>query len=257
MDCRDAQRFAQLRLDEEIEPLDCAQLDSHLSACNACRGRHEAEHKFHLKLRGQLRAQADAKRSPPALEARIAEELSRAAVDARSPLTRWGVTATAALMLLGISWSATRDGPDVFAETVKRHSSNLPPEVRSVSGPAEVDQFLRDHLRFPVSAPRLDESGMPVRLVGARLSSIHDRDVALMMYDHRGAKLSLFAYPIGSQGPSSTPPGFERREVGGRVLYVGAERGYNVVAWERNEMLYSLVSDVDTGELVQLASAVR
>jgi anti-sigma factor RsiW len=255
MDCRDAHRFVQLRLDDEIEPTDCAQLDQHLAACVPCRSRVEREQRFELELRNHMRSAA-AHVSPPALRERILGELSAADSRTQPVWSRVAIAASSVLVVLGVSWSATRDGPDLLRESVRRHSVNLPPDVRSVSGPVEVDRYLRQKLTYPVSVPRLDQSGLPVRLVGARLSNIHDQDVALVMYDHRGAKLSLFAYPIGPQD-GVLPQGFERRQVGGRELMVGAERGYNVVAWRDRGTFYSLVSDVDPSELVQLAAAVR
>lgn len=256
MDCRDAHRFVQLRLDDEIESTDCAQLDQHLGHCAPCRARIEREQRFELGLRERMRASLQ-QPSPSALRERITAELAGADGTVRPAWARVAIAAGGVLVLLGVSYNATLGGPDVLRESVKRHSSNLPLDVRSVTGEVEVDRYLRQKLAFPVVVPRLDRSGLPVRLVGARLSSIHDQDVALVMYDHRGAKLTLLAYPAGQGDGGRVPEGFERRQVARGEIYVGADRGYNVVAWRDHDTLYSLVSDLDRSELVQLANAAR
>ena len=72
-----------------------------------------------------------------------------------------------------------------------------------------------------------------------------------MMYDHRGARLSVFAYPHHGKGGLDAR-GFQRQRAGERDVYVGQRRGYNVVSWRDRGMNWSMVSDVDPGELVHL-----
>lgn len=256
MDCREAERFVQLRLDEEIEPADCADLDRHLERCPACYERVSSDVRFQSELKARLRDQLLSKTAPAALRARVLGEVRREAQGARLPVGRLVAASIAAAMLGALSWSAASKPPRVYEETVERHSRNLPPEVRPVDDDAEVARFLKANLRYPVSVPRIAQRDMPVRLVGARLSNIDDRDAAYMMYDHRGAKLSLFAYP-DHPGALRAADGFERRVVGGRELYVGKQRGYSVVSWKEHGLLYSLVSDVDPAELVHLAGSMR
>lgn len=198
-------------------------------------------------------------RPPADLRGRILSQ-ARAEDHRRSfPLGRL-IGAGLAMSAIGaLSWTAGNDETSMLEETVARHSSNLPPEVRARSldedpEDPEVHRFLERNLRYPVAVPHLGRSDLPVRLIGARLSNISDRDAAYMMYDHRGAKVSLFAVPAPNRTLESAK-GFERRAVGGRVLLVGQRRGYNVVSWRDRDLMYSLVSDVDPGELVQLVSS--
>jgi anti-sigma factor RsiW len=153
-----------------------------------------------------------------------------------------------------LSWSWT-SGPSLIPEeAVARHSVNLPPEVRADDA-KRVQRFLQKNLRYPVAVPHFETQNPNVRLVGARLSSLDDREAAYMMYDHRGAKLSVFAYPKPAR--FSRPNGFEEIHAGSHVLLVGKRRGYNVVAWEAGEVVYSMVSDLDPRELVELASTIE
>lgn len=258
MDCRDAQRFVQLRLDEEIEPTDCVQLDLHLEDCSSCRCGLEREAWFQAQLELRLREAISRQEhtAPPSLRDRIRCELRNEAIESAFPYGRAVAASFAVAILAGLSWGATSSPARLYDDTISRHSSNLPPEIRALSNDEdEVHHFLQRNLRYQVQVPRAGSSELPVRLVGARLSNIRDRDAAYVMYDHRGAKLSLFAYP--SQESLADISGLERRVVSGRELYVGSSRGYHVVSWKDRDLLYSLVSDVDPSELVQLAASMR
>lgn len=255
MDCNDAQRFVQLRLDEEIEPIDCVQLDLHLEDCPRCKEHVDREARFQAQLKNKLRA-SSGETCPSSLRDRIQRAIEDDVEERSFPYGRAVAASFAAAILAGLSWGATSSPARIYDETVTRHSSNLPPEVRPTSADeSDVNKFFQQNLRYRVQVPALARSDLPVRLVGARLSNIHDRDAAYVMYEHRGAKLSLFAVP--SSGPSEDLEGLERRVVGGRELYVGSSRGYNVVSWKDHDVLYSLVSDVDPGELVRLVSTMR
>lgn len=154
-----------------------------------------------------------------------------------------------------LSWSIS-SGPTLDPEEhVAHHSRNLPPEVRARDG-ERLQQLFKKNLRYPVRVPRLSRPTHPnVQLVGGRLSHIENREAAYIMYDDRGARISLFAYPV--EGRISMPKSFRQRSVGKRQMMVGKHRGYNVVAWESGDVLYSLVSDVDPGELVELAATIE
>jgi anti-sigma factor RsiW len=91
-------------------------------------------------------------------------------------------------------------------------------------------------------------------MVGARLSNIQDRPAAYVRYDLPRGHLGLFIL--------DDP---ERRfgEVG-RAVQAGPStvrlinaRGFNVAVWRRNEIVYSLVSDLDEEDLAQLVQRAQ
>src|SRR5262249_43052046 len=155
MDCRDAQRFVELRLDGEIEATDCAMLDRHLESCEVCRSRVDAEHRLKSLVSGKLKERVQAE-APSGLKSRILTTARREERAHRFPIGRaigvvLGVSAIAAL-----GRSSTSSEPSIVEQTVLRHSSNLPPEVRariSEEDP-EVDRFLETNLRYRVPVPR-------------------------------------------------------------------------------------------------------
>jgi len=255
MDCRDAARFVQLRLDDEIEPPDCIQLESHLERCGHCRRMVDSEVWFKSNVCTKLRdAHRGIDHQPPSnLKARILEAANDEAPSGR-PVGRAVAACMAVSMVGALGWSATSSEPRFVDETVARHSRNLPPELRAPAADADqIDAFLQRNLRYSVAVPRVQAARTPTRLVGARLSSIGERDAAYVMYDHRGARVSLFAYP---RADDEAPKDFRRRQHGGRELLGGQRRGYNVIQWRARDLEYSLVSDLDPDEMVHLAGSI-
>lgn len=254
MDCREAERFADLSIDGEIEPSEQHELEGHLRACPGCRHAIGLRSWFEAQVRSKLRDQTEGVELPPGLRIRISARLREEARPSR--VVPWGRFVPVGLILgtviLG-SWTSASYRAFDPEEAVVRHTRNLPPEVTARGSGSEVERLFAKNLHYPVPVPRFDSKHPDVRLVGARLSSIQNRDAAYLMYDQRGARISLFAYP--KEARFAKPEHFEERLVGGRPILVGRHRGYNVVAWEAGSMLYSLVSDVDHDELIQLAAS--
>lgn len=252
MDCREAERFIDLRLDGEIEPAEGVLLESHLTLCTICRTRYHAQGKCITTVRSKLREACEETRTPIGLRTRI---VARVSEDEAREGFAWGRAIPVTLgvsMIAVLSWNGTQGSSLVPEETVTRHSGNLPPEVRADFEDARgVQKFLASNLRYPVSVPRFDRNPS-VKLVGARLSNLDDREAAYVMYDRRGSKLSLFAYPKRER--FTRPADFREERAGAKTVLVGKRRGYNVVAWEEGDLVYSLVSDIDPKEMVDLAA---
>lgn len=250
MDCREAERFSDLSLDGETEPSEQAAFDAHVTSCGRCSERFHAQSWYQNNLRQKLQESSDRLEPPSNLKVRITAQIS----EERRPLP-WATPALVAAGLAavaGFTWSQAGGGLDP-EEPVARHTHNLPPEVRARGDVMEVSRFLSAHLEYPVELPRFNEQSSNVRLVGARLASIANRDAAYVMYDQRGARISLFAYPKPRR--FEPPPGFTEREAHGRTLQIGTHRGYNVVTWLSGNTVYALVSEVDHDRLVELAAS--
>ena len=58
------------------------------------------------------------------------------------------------------------------------------------------------------------------------------------------------------QPDEGDPPGSVRR-LEGRQVWLSRSRGYNVVSWRTNEIVYSLISDLDESDVLQLVQAVE
>jgi hypothetical protein len=85
-----------------------------------------------------------------------------------------------------------------------------------------------------------------VRLVGARLSHIQDHPAAYVRYESPRGHMGLFILddPQRRYGEVGRP-----MQVGAATVRVINARGFNVAVWRRNEIVYSLVSDLDERDL--------
>jgi anti-sigma factor RsiW len=152
------------------------------------------------------------------------------------------------------------------------HERTASREAREQS--AMVTEAVNDHLRLLASQHPLDiESGglhqvkpwfggrldfAPVvtfegdadfPLKGGSVGYFRDRKAAVFVYARRLHAISLLVFR--ADGLSWPARGLVR--IGGREAVVTSERGFNVIVWRRGELGYALVSDVDAGELRELA----
>ena len=65
--------------------------------------------------------------------------------------------------------------------------------------------------------------------------------------------MSLFIVDDPDEGD---PPGTVRR-IDDRQVWLSRSRGYNVVSWRSNEIVYQLISDLDERDVLQLVQAVE
>ncbi len=259
MDCAELTRTLDAYLDRELAPREEAEAADHLAACEACRALVDAQGRLRAVLRAKLKAAmgpgSDAGQAPDALRQRLRVAL----VHEKRPILRRVLSpvsfaALAACAAGAVVVLATHNGTDpLVEEAVRKHTRDLPLEVTAAAaGPESVAGWFAGKLDFNAAPPHFRDGD--VRLVGARLSHIQDRPAAYVRYDLPRGHLGLFIL--------DDP---ERRfgEVG-RVVQVGASsvrlinaRGFNVAIWRRNEIVYSLVSDLDEDDLARLVQRAQ
>src|SRR5262249_26038531 len=91
-------------------------------------------------------------------------------------------------------------------------------------------------------------------LQGVRLSQLHSRPAAALSYSVPQSPGGRFTLIIVDDPDDADPPGSVRR-VGTRQVWLSSSRGYNVVSWRTNEIVYSLISDLDENDVLQLVQA--
>ena len=258
MDCAELERTLDAYLDGEFDPREQAEAGDHLAACARCRELVEAQGRVHARLRatlhGALGPSTPAGRAPDGLRDRV-----RAALRSRPPLWRRALSplpvATLAACVAGVVVVlVTHGGSDpLIDEAVRKHTRDLPLEVTAAAaGPESVGRWFAGKLDFNAAPPSFAATG--VRLVGARLSHIHDRPAAYVRYDLPHGHLGLFIL----DDPDRRCCG------GGRAVQVGPAtvrlinaRGFNVAVWRRDEIVYSLVSDLAEPDLARLVEAAQ
>lgn len=243
LECRELEPLLQAYVDGEFEAVERAEFDAHLGQCPACRERVMREQAF----REQLRAAASV-RAPAALRARIESGLKQE--------RRWGavrklvrpevVAALAACAGFVAYFSSQRFLEPLLKDAVSNHAHNLPIEV---SGDEQhVQSWFSGKVDFPVRLPHLRD----VSVSGGRLSHVRDRSAAYVVYQGpRAHRVSLFVFD-DPRAPLEMGFAGHTQRVNDREILLANERGYNVAMWRDNEIVYSLVSDLDERDIVEL-----
>jgi hypothetical protein len=116
-----------------------------------------------------------------------------------------------------------------------------------------VQQWLQGRLDFAARVPRFRQGPA---LQGVRLSQLHSRSAAALSYAAPQAGGGRVTLLIVDDPDDGDPPG-SVRQLAGREVWLSRSRGYNVVSWRTNEIVYSLISDLDESDVLQLVQAVE
>jgi hypothetical protein len=141
----------------------------------------------------------------------------------------------------------------MLEEAVRKHARDLPLELSAASlGPEAIPAMLASKLDFNPRPPAFRANG--VKLVGARLAQLREWPAAYMRYDTPRGPVGLFI--IDDPNRRVAEEGHQVR-AGPATVWVMNMRGYNVAVWRRNEIVYSLVSDLDEADLVRLVETAQ
>lgn len=276
--------------DGEVDPDTQIEFEQHLATCGPCRVHLSFARGFKQRVREAAEqwpgAPADlTDRIRKALDAEDARRIAAlpgvpvgASQTDRPPLGMAGVrllplkakvavpAAAAAVALavlaareggnpLGLEESLTVDAsaagaPSIFEDVVRRHSSEHPAEV---SGPpTTVASWFRGKLRFPVR-PIEFTTARDVRLVGARISNVRDREAAAFFYVVGGHRVTVMVF----EPPVPVDRLARRANIRGRGVYYGLAHGYTVPVVEYDGLTYAIAGDLDRRSLLMLAANAR
>jgi anti-sigma factor (TIGR02949 family) len=258
MDCGELQRSLDAFLDGEFHQRERDEVSRHLEGCPACQHLVDRESRARGLLRARLREAmgpgTPAGTAPGELRQRIRASLARERRPWRlvlSPVPLAAVAACAAGALV-VLWSHGGSDP-LIEEAVRKHARDLPLEMNAAAmAPEAIPGMLASMLDFNARPPHFQAQGL--RLVGARLSHLRDRPAAYMRYELPQGQVGLFILddPDRSIGESGRTV-----QLGPGTVRVMNSRGYNVAVWRRNEIVYSLVSDLDERDLVRLVETAQ
>ncbi|HET6438835.1 MAG TPA: zf-HC2 domain-containing protein [Anaeromyxobacter sp.] len=254
MDCRELERSVDAFLDAEFDERERAEAEAHLAGCPRCRSMVEAQVRVRNAIRAKLREAmsppAPAGSAPAALRARLRQALAKERQPlwrrALAPLPLATVAACAAGVLVVL---ASHSGnPDLLEDAIRNHHRGLPLEVDAAAMPG----WFTGKLDFRPALPRF--SGHGIRVEGARLSNLREWPAAYVRYQLPRGQAGLFI--VDDPGRRFDAPGRDVR-VGNEVIRLASARGYNVAIWRQDEIVYSLVSDLDEDALFQLVQAAQ
>jgi anti-sigma factor RsiW len=256
-DCRDVARLLEPYLDGEFDEPERAGLEDHLANCTRCRNEAASATSFRSALRARLREAVGqgsaAGTAPESLRLRIADALdaeeSRPASWWRRLVAPLPVAAAAACVAGALFvFAGHRSTDPLVEEAVRKHARDLPLELSAASlGPEAIPAMLASKLDFNPRPPAFRATG--VRLVGARLAQLREWPAAYMRYETPRGPVGLFI--IDDPEHRVAEMGRQVRS-GPGAMWIMNSRGYNVAVWRKNEIVYSLVSDLDEADLVKL-----
>lgn len=262
-DCGEVDRLLEPWLDGEFGEEEQAGLEAHLSACAPCRAQAASAMAFRSALRARLR-EAFAPGTPAATAPDSLRRRISAALDAEEerPASWWRrilqplpVAAVAACVAGALVVFAGHRATDpMVEEAVRKHARDLPMELNTASvAPEVIPGILASKLDFNPRPP--DFRGDGVRLVGARLAQLREWPAAYMRYETpRGNRVGLF---IIDDPHRRVPEQGHAVQAGPETVWIANMRGYNVAVWRRNEIVYSLVADLDEADLVRLVETAQ
>jgi anti-sigma factor RsiW len=258
MDCNELERSVDAYLDGELDERDRFEVERHVEGCARCRSLSQARSRLRAALRAKLREAmtppSPAGRAPAELRARVVQALARE----RRPLWRQALApvplATLAACAAGVLVVlASRPDDALLQDAIARHHQGLPLEVTTASvGEGSLPGWFTGKLGFKPTPPPFKADG--VKVLGARLSHVREWPAAYYRY----------ALPHGQAGLFVVDDPQRRFESAGREVRMGADtvrlanaHGYNVAVWRDEEIVYSLVSDLDEQDLFQLVRTAQ
>lgn len=246
--------FLHAFVDGEFSPEENAEVKVHLAECPACthavrlhqsykaamlRANTAAQHPFYEEVREQL-----AEQSAQGRWARAFQNPSAIAVAA-------AVVGAAVWFIAGGLSHPVFPAHSLVEDGVALHARALPLDF-AASDPRSAQKWLEGKLDFGVRLPRFAQGP---RLQGVRLSSVHQRQAAVVTYylpQGDGRRVSLLIV----DDPEPQLPGAARR-IADREVWLSRARGFNVASWRNDEIVYSLISDLDEQDVLALVQAAE
>jgi anti-sigma factor RsiW len=244
VNCREAEGLLCAYVDEELDLVHSLDLEAHVRECPSCAAslrRQEA-------VRGAVADHAPYYAAPAELRAAVERRAAAhfGLVERRAVPVWWNVrwmalaaAAACAVLALVVLRTAPGTSHDVAREVVDSH-------VRSLLAAHLVDVVSTDqHTVKPWFAGKLDFApevrdltSAGFTLAGGRLDYVHARTVAALVYRRRQHTINVFVWPA------------HEADRGARTE---EHDGYHVVSWVHGGMNWWAVSDLNAGELQELA----
>lgn len=240
---------------------EASQAIAHLTHCADCREFFAAEE----RLRAFLQTRAPREKAPAALRerllARVAEERELYTGNSRGearwfgPLGHRGlILGLAALLVItlaaGSLWLIERRAgvktQQITSILIDDHAHSVFGAEIASSDAGVVQAWFQERLGFALRLPSLRDPS----LQGGRLCSLQGRPAALVIYQRPQCRVSLFVL----DGSDVQLPDAQLIALDGKRCLVDARKGYNAVLWKERGLLYGLVSDLRSAELLQMAA---
>ena len=130
---------------------------------------------------------------------------------------------------------------------IEDHAHSLPDEAEVASPNHEVVQsWFEGKLDFTFHLPATGDQA----LIGGRLCNLHGKRAALIFYREPKNRTSLFVL----DGSDIALPESQLVGIDGKHCVINSRKGYTAVMWKDRGVVYGLVSDGRSADLLQLAA---
>ena len=243
MNCVGVRELLGAYLDGELSSDQHESVERHLAGCVECTAVLEQLQRAGAMVRAQL---------PPM----VAPDLLRSRVRASLRPSRgtWWMRQVAAGLAIAVASSAVTltavhhslnasqgSAHEVVVSHVRALMTNHLTDVISTDQHT-VKPWFNGKVDFSPEVQRLDSAGFP--LIGGRVDSIGRRVVAGLVYGRRKHVISVYTWPAAPGAAADADPST-----------IAGERGYNVVRWRHDGLVFWAVSDLNTEELGQFVRA--
>jgi anti-sigma factor RsiW len=253
MNCSEARAYLLDRRRGTLAGELLAPLEAHLAGCAACRHEDAADRVLSDRLEQYLPKRPAPASLKRALEARWAPPRPRTRAS-NAGRTVVAIAVGAALAVGGsATWRARSADGAMVAEAVNDHLrvlySEHPLDVES-GGIHQVKPWFEGRLDFsPVTAFAGDED---FPLQGGAVAYFLDRKAATYVFKRRLHEITLFVF----RAEGLSWPAVGLRPIGGARGTLQTSRGFHVLLWNRGDLGYALVSDVDERDLDALGAKI-
>ncbi len=261
LSCHECERYIPVFLDHALEVKESLDVQAHLQSCLSCHDRAESERRLRTFVRQFLDVPPPPEEIKRAIILRAMQDERRGGWRAYLPMPvclrdfamGMATAALLALMVYGILpdlWSdpdiqkVVREASLAYGTYVEQH---MPLEVVSADTSA-VTQWFKNHMGRHFKMPCITDAS--TQLLGGRVCRILDRKSAALMYQRGGVDIMLFAF----RGDHMSLPA--QKNAVPNDVHIRNASGRPVAMWQRDGVVYSMVGDMQSDDLKQMATTI-
>jgi anti-sigma factor RsiW len=251
MDCAEVHPLLLDRRRGRLAPGVAAAVDAHLAECAACRHEDEADRALSAALEA-----LPPRRAPRDLQRTLQARWGR---PSRVPMRAIPWLAFAAGVLLAVAatstWRAGGSEEILAAEAVNDHLrvlySQRPLEVESADM-HRAKPWFEGRLDFAPTTAFAGDDDFPLQGASVGYFIFIDRKAATFVFKRRLHVITLFVF----EAKGLSWPAHPSQPVGVVRASLESQRGFHALLWQRGDLGYALVSDLNEGELVTLGAKI-
>ncbi len=251
MSCNEILPVIQDFVDHELGDDDMQRVAKHMEGCQPC----TAVVGGLREMKACLRRHGRPDPAPAGLLERVGRELRG---QERGRAIRWGRLAVAAVMLIAVAGlvglRVMRPQPTPLAvAAVGVHLDRVHTQKmgHASNDCDELEEFFRQKLQLGAALPRF--SPADISLKGGCLTSLMDHDSAIVFYDYKGRRATMFMLEPRGLDTSA----MDAAQAASVQLICMREEydGYQVICWKRDGVLFAMVAERSQTELGELVAS--